>query len=125
MQPAGETGEITVRAQQSGAWAEVYRPMLGYLGNPEATAETVRDGVLYTGDIGYLDAHGRLFVRDRRNALILRGGANVYPAEIERVILEVRGVRGVAVVGVPDERLGSALRQLSRSRRDTRWASRP
>jgi long-chain acyl-CoA synthetase len=106
---AGETGEITVRARRDGAWANVYRPMLGYLGKPEATAETVREGVLYTGDIGYLDADGRLFVRDRRNALILRGGANVYPAEIERVILEVRGVRGVAVVGVPDKRLGQRV----------------
>jgi acyl-CoA synthetase (AMP-forming)/AMP-acid ligase II len=109
VQPSGEAGEITVRAQQSGVWAELYRPMLGYLGNPEATAETVRGGVLYTGDIGHLDARGRLFVQDRRNALILRGGANVYPAEIERVILEVQGVRGVAVVGVPDERLGQRV----------------
>jgi long-chain acyl-CoA synthetase len=109
VQPLGETGEITVRARQNGPWAQLYRPMTGYLGKPEATAETVRDGTLYTGDIGYLDHLGRLFVRDRRNALILRGGANVYPAEIERVILEVRGVRGAAVVGVPDERLGERV----------------
>ena len=109
VQPSGETGEITVRAQRDGTWAQLYRPMIGYLGNPEATAETIRDGVLYTGDIGYLDHLGRLFVRDRRNALILRGGANVYPAEIERVILELRGVRGAAVVGVPDERLGERV----------------
>jgi long-chain acyl-CoA synthetase len=109
VQPFGETGEITVRAQQNGAWAEMYRPMFGYLGKPEATAETIRDGVLFTGDIGYLDSHGRLFVRDRRNALILRGGANVYPAEVERVLLEAPGVRGAAVVGVPDERLGQRV----------------
>jgi len=108
-QPSGETGEITVRAQQNGPWAELYRPMLGYLGKPDAMAETVRDGVLYTGDIGYLDSHGRLFVRDRRNALILRGGANVYPAEVERVLLEAPGVRGAAVVGVRDERLGQRV----------------
>ena len=107
--PVGETGEITVRAQEDGPWAQLYRPMLAYLGHPESTAETVRDGVLYTGDIGYLDPLGRLFVRDRRNALILRGGANVYPAEIERVLLEVPGVRGAAVVGVPDERLGQRV----------------
>jgi long-chain acyl-CoA synthetase len=107
--PVGETGEITVRAQEDGPWAQVYRPMLGYLGQPESTAETVRDGVLYTGDVGYLDPMGRLFVRDRRNALILRGGANVYPAEIERVLLEAAGVRGAAVVGVPDERLGQRV----------------
>ena len=107
--PVGETGEITVRAQRDGPWAQLYRPMLGYLGHPESTAETVRQGVLYTGDMGYVDALGRLFVRDRRNALILRGGANVYPAEVERVLLEAPGVRGAAVVGVPDERLGQRV----------------
>jgi long-chain acyl-CoA synthetase len=107
--PVGETGEITVRAQEDGPLAQLYHPMLGYLGKPESTAERVRDGVLYTGDIGYLDSLGRLFVRDRRNALILRGGANVYPAEIERVLLEAPGVRGVAVVGVPDGRLGQRV----------------
>lgn len=109
VQPCGESGEITVRAQQTGEWADLYRPMLGYLGKPDATAETIRDGVLYTGDIGYLDSHGRLFVRDRRNALILRGGANVYPAEVERVLLNAPGVRGAAVIGVPDERLGQRV----------------
>jgi long-chain acyl-CoA synthetase len=107
--PEGQTGEITVRAQTDGPWAQLYRPMLGYLGHPESTAETIRDGVLYTGDIGYLDAGGRLFVRDRRNVLILRGGANVYPAEIERVLLEAPGVRGASVVGVPDVRLGQRV----------------
>jgi len=107
--PVGETGEITVRARQDGPWADSYQPMLDYLGHPEATAEAVRDGVLYTGDVGYLDAEGRLFVRDRRNALILRGGANVYPAEVERVLLQVPGVRGASVVGIPDERLGQRV----------------
>lgn len=107
--PVGETGEITVRAQDEGQWAQLYRPMLGYLGHPETTAQTVREGVLYTGDVGYVDHQRRLFVRDRRNGLILRGGANVYPAEIERVLLEVAGVRGASVVGVPDERLGQRV----------------
>jgi long-chain acyl-CoA synthetase len=107
--PPGEVGEITVRAQEDGPWAGLYQPMLGYLGHPESTALAVRDGVLYTGDVGYLDAAGRLFVRDRKNALLLRGGANVYPAEVERVLLEVPGVRGAAVIGVPDERLGERV----------------
>ncbi len=107
--PVGQTGEITVRAQADGPWAQRYRPMLGYLGHPESTAETIRDGTLYTGDVGYIDSGGRLFVRDRRNALILRGGANVYPAEIERVLLGVPGVCGASVVGVPDERLGQRV----------------
>lgn len=107
--PVGETGEITVRAKEDGPWAGQYRPMLGYLGQPDQTAEVVRDDVLYTGDVGYVDDEGRLFVRDRGNALILRGGANVYPAEVERVLLELQGVRGASVVGVPDERLGQRV----------------
>jgi acyl-CoA synthetase (AMP-forming)/AMP-acid ligase II len=105
----GETGEITVRAQPDGPWARVYRPMLEYLRRPEATAETVRDGMLFTGDLGELDEQGNLLVRDRRHALILRGGANIYPAEVERVLNELEGVTGVAVVGVPDDRLGQRV----------------
>lgn len=105
----GETGEITVRAKETGPYAGIYRPMLGYLGQSEASARSVRDGVLFTGDVGYLDWEGRLFVRDRGNALILRGGSNVYPAEIERVLLNAPGVRGASVVGVPDERLGQRV----------------
>ena len=104
--PPGRQGTITVRAADSGPWAGVYHPMLGYLGNEEATSHALRDGTLVTGDVGYLDDSGRLFVTDRGNALILRGGANVYPAEIERVLLLIPGVRGAAVVGVADERLG-------------------
>jgi long-chain acyl-CoA synthetase len=107
--PIGQTGEITIEAQVDGPWGGLYRPMLGYLDAPEATDETLRDGVLYTGDIGQLDEKGELFVLDRRGALILRGGANVYSAEVERVLLEVEGVVGAAVVGVPDDRLGQRV----------------
>ena len=104
--PADQVGTITVRAANSGPWAGLYRPMLGYLGNEEATSHALRDGTLVTGDVGFLDDSGRLFVTDRRSALILRGGANVYPAEVERVLLLVPGVKGAAVVGVPHDRLG-------------------
>jgi acyl-CoA synthetase (AMP-forming)/AMP-acid ligase II len=83
--------------------------MLGYHGNPSATQGAVRDGVLHTGDVGELDDDGNLFVRDRRSSLILRGGANVYPAEVERVLLQHPGVAGAAVVGVPDARLGQRV----------------
>jgi acyl-CoA synthetase (AMP-forming)/AMP-acid ligase II len=107
--PAGQTGEITVRGRSDGIWGGRYQPMLGYHRRPDATADTVRDAVLYTGDLGTIDEAGNLFVRDRRQALILRGGANVYPAEVERVVAEVPGVVGVAVVGVPDERLGQRV----------------
>jgi acyl-CoA synthetase (AMP-forming)/AMP-acid ligase II len=83
--------------------------MLGYHRQPDATAKTVRDDVLYTGDIGEIDARGNLHVHDRRNALILRGGANIYPAEVERVLLELPDVDGAAVVGVADDRLGQRV----------------
>jgi long-chain acyl-CoA synthetase len=106
---AGMTGEITVKASNSGGWAGLYRPMIGYLHQPDATVQAVKDGTLYTGDLGMLDDVGRLFVHERRNALILRGGANVYPAEVERVILEFEGVIGASVVGYPDERLGQRV----------------
>jgi acyl-CoA synthetase (AMP-forming)/AMP-acid ligase II len=107
--PVGELGEITIRAQEDGPWAGLYQPMLGYLGQAAATSSTLRGGILHTGDIGQLDDEGHLFVRDRRNALILRGGANVYPAEVERVLLQHEGVRGASVVGVPDDRLGQRV----------------
>ena len=106
---ARETGEITVRAATDGRWADLYRPMLGYRNRPEAINVTVCDGTLYTGDIGWFDEAGDLHVTDRRNALILRGGANIYPAEVERIILQVDGVSGASVVGVPDERLGQRV----------------
>jgi len=107
--PVGHTGEITVRAQREGPWAGLYRPMLGYHGHADATMQTVREAVLYTGDVGEVDEAGHLFVHGRRRALILRGGANIYPAEVERVVAEVPGVLGVAVVGVADNRLGQRV----------------
>jgi acyl-CoA synthetase (AMP-forming)/AMP-acid ligase II len=107
--PPGRPGEITVRPCDEGQWRGSYTPMLGYHGNPPATQAAVRDGVLHTGDVGELDDDGNLFVRDRRSSLILRGGANVYPAEVERVLLQHPGVAGVAVVGYPDARLGQRV----------------
>ena len=107
--PPGQAGEVAVRGRLDGDWGGLYTPMLGYHRQPEATADTVRDGVLYTGDIGELDTHGNLIIRDRRHALILRGGANVYPAEVERVLSDIAGIVGVAVIGLPDERLGQRV----------------
>ncbi len=83
--------------------------MLGYWGRPEASAEALRDGVYHTGDLGFLDEEGVLFIRGRRNELILRGGANVYPAEVERAFQEHPGVAACAVLGLPDERLGQRV----------------
>ena len=104
--PTGEVGEICVGAASKGRWAGIYTPMLGYWNKPEETAKALRGGWLHTGDLGYLDLEGNLFIRGRRNELILRGGANVYPAEVERVLQEDERVAAAAVVGVPDERLG-------------------
>ncbi len=103
-QPAGETGEVCV-----GPADERYRPMLGYWDRPDATAAALLGGELHTGDVGFLDEEGYLHLRDRKSLVIIRGGANVYPAEVERVLLEAPGVRACAVVGVPDERLGERI----------------
>ena len=107
--PPGVLGEICVAAATEGDWSGQYRPMLGYRGQPEATAEAVQDGELHTGDLGFLDAEGYLHVRDRRSQVIIRGGANVYPAEVERVLQDAPGVAACAVVGIPDERLGERV----------------
>ena len=82
--PAGAEGEICVGATDSGPFSGCYTTMLGYWNRPEATQESLRDGVLHTGDVGMIDGDGNLWVRDRRSDLIIRGGANVYPAEVER-----------------------------------------
>jgi long-chain acyl-CoA synthetase len=107
--PAGSEGEICVGPARGGAWAGVYTPMLGYWNRPDATAEALAGGVYHSGDIGVLEPDGTLFIRGRRNELILRGGANVYPAEVERVLLEHPAVAEAAVLGVPDRRLGERV----------------
>jgi acyl-CoA synthetase (AMP-forming)/AMP-acid ligase II len=99
-------GEVRVGAA---AGDDRYRTMLGYWQRAEATAEALAGGELHTGDLGELGDDGYLFIRDRKSLLIVRGGANVYPAEVERVLLEAPGVTACAVVGVPDERLGERV----------------
>ncbi|GAM60644.1 long-chain-fatty-acid-CoA ligase [Vibrio ishigakensis] len=83
--------------------------MKGYYGRPEATAESIRDGWFLTGDIGRLDKHGNLFIVDRVKDMIIRGGYNVYPREIEEVLMCHPDVEMVAVVGEHDERLGEEI----------------
>jgi long-chain acyl-CoA synthetase len=107
--PAGEIGEICVAPVASGPWQDVYTLMLGYWMRPELSAEVLRGQALHTGDIGYLDEQGRLFIVDRKSALIIRGGANVYPAEVERVLAAHPAVADCAVLGVPDEQLGERV----------------
>jgi HIP---CoA ligase len=95
--PAGTRGEIVVRG---------FNVMAGYLDDPAATDEAIRGGWLHTGDIGSVSDDGCLSIVDRLKDMIIVGGFNAYPAEIEHALLEHRDVDQVAVVGIPDERLG-------------------
>jgi acyl-CoA synthetase (AMP-forming)/AMP-acid ligase II len=98
---AGEKGEIVVRSN-------LVSP--GYLNKPEATALVQRGGWLHTGDIGYRDDRGFVYIVDRKKDMIVTGGFNVYSAEIEAVIMRHPSVRECAVIGVPDERWGEAVK---------------
>ncbi|MEU4227829.1 AMP-binding protein [Nonomuraea sp. NPDC026600] len=98
--PAGEPGEILARAPQA---------MAGYWRRPEATAAALRDGWLRTGDVGYLDEDGYLFLVDRKKDMIVTGGSNVYAREVEEVLLALPGVREAAVVGLPHRIWGEAV----------------
>ncbi|WP_181782368.1 long-chain-fatty-acid--CoA ligase [Pseudonocardia pini] len=100
--PTGEPGEI---------WVFTDQLMAGYWQQPEATAAAVTpDGWLRSGDGGHLDADGYVYVTDRIKDMIVSGGENVYPAEVERVLAEFPGIADVAVIGVPDERWGEVPR---------------
>jgi acyl-CoA synthetase (AMP-forming)/AMP-acid ligase II len=96
----GERGEIVVRS------AVVMR---GYYRNPEATAEVSRFGWHHTGDIGYLDEDGYLFIVDRAKDMIITGGFNVYSAEVEQALMAHPAVRDCAVVGLPDDKWGERV----------------
>lgn len=97
---AGTSGEILVRGPSV---------MAGYWGDPEATAAALRDGWFHTGDVGHFDEEGWLYVDGRIKDMIISGGENVYPAEIENVLAECDGIAEVAVVGRPDQRWGEAV----------------
>jgi acyl-CoA synthetase (AMP-forming)/AMP-acid ligase II len=99
--PAGEIGEIVTRSDLV---------MKGYWRDPEATAKAIRDGWLFTGDIGYMDEAGYVFIMDRSKDMIISGGENIYPREIEEVIIKHPSVREVAVIGVPDPAWGEAVK---------------
>jgi long-chain acyl-CoA synthetase len=96
----GEVGELIVKG--SGI-------MKCYYKNPETTAQTVKNGWLYTGDLGKIDEDGFIYIVDRKKDLIICGGENIYPVEIEAVFLRHPKVHDVAVIGIPDERLGEAI----------------
>lgn len=95
--PIGEVGEIVVKGPQV---------MKGYLKNAEATFQTVKNGWLYSGDLGRFDEEGFLYIVDRKKDMIIRGGENVYPVEVEEVLYELDEILEAAVVGVPHEVYG-------------------
>jgi long-chain acyl-CoA synthetase len=99
--PTGQHGEVVMRG---------HNIMKGYYKRPEATAEAMRNGWFHTGDIGVIDADGYVAIVDRKKDMILRGGMNVYPRELEEVLMMHPAVSLVAVIGVPDERLGEEVK---------------
>jgi acyl-CoA synthetase (AMP-forming)/AMP-acid ligase II len=98
--PLGERGEVCVKGSQV---------IKGYLNRPEATAETIVDGWLHTGDIGYLDEHNFIYLVDRAKDMVLRGGENVYCSEVEAAVFKHEAVAECAVFSVPDDRLGEEV----------------
>ncbi|MCY1408786.1 Long-chain-fatty-acid--CoA ligase [compost metagenome] len=98
--PHGQAGEIVVRGPTV---------MLGYWNKPEETAKALRDGWMHTGDGGYLDDDGFLYIADRIKDMIVSGGENVYSSEVENALLSHPGVQMCAVIGIPDEQWGEAV----------------
>jgi len=98
--PAGEQGEIVLRGPNV---------MVGYYKNTEATAEALRGGWLHTGDVGYLDEDGYLFITDRMKDMIIKGGYNLYPSEIEGYLEAHPAIAEVSVIGIPDSKYGEEV----------------
>ena len=98
--PNGSNGEIVVRGDPV---------MLGYWNNPEATRETLRNGWLHTGDIGHMDEDGYLYITDRVKDMIIKGGTNIYPREIEEVLYRHPAIREATVFGIPDDQWGEQV----------------
>jgi 2-furoate---CoA ligase len=100
--PPGEKGEIIARLDSEEAFA-------GYWNRPDADARALREGWYFTGDMGYVDAHGELFVAGRVDDMIISGGENIHPVEVEEILARHPLVRDVAVVGEPDARWGERV----------------
>ncbi|MGO4331109.1 MULTISPECIES: class I adenylate-forming enzyme family protein [unclassified Cupriavidus] len=100
-----DVGEILVRSGEAGR----FTTMKGYFGRPEATAATIVDGWVHTGDMGRFDADGYLYIVDRKKDMVLSGGFNIYTKEVEQVLAEHPDVADAAVVGVPDDIFGEAV----------------
>ncbi len=98
-----DVGEVLIRTTH---------PMKGYYNNPEATADTIRDGWLYSGDIAKVDEDGFLYILDRKKDMIISGGENIYPAEVEDCLLGHPAIADVGVIGSPDEKWGEAVKAI-------------
>jgi long-chain acyl-CoA synthetase len=109
--PTGEVGEIVTRSPQN---------MLGYWNQPEATRRAIRGDWFYTGDAGYLDKDGYIYIYDRVKDMIISGGENIYPAEVESALFGHPAITDVAVIGVPDEKWGEAVKAIVVKRPDAR-----
>lgn len=116
--PAGEIGEVCSRAQETGPYAGMYRPLSSYWGMPDETAAALAHGRLHTGDVGYLDEDGFLYLVDRKKDVIIRGGMNVYPKEIELLLAERSEIAEAAVIGKPHPRYGEVPVAFVRLERD-------
>jgi fatty-acyl-CoA synthase len=101
--PVGDVGEIAIRGGVV---------MKGYWNKPEATASSIRSGWFYTGDAGYFDGEGFLFIHDRVKDMIVSGGENIYPAEVENAVFGHPAIADVAVIGVPDAKWGEAVKAI-------------
>jgi long-chain acyl-CoA synthetase len=99
--PPGQTGEIVIKGPCV---------MKGYWNKPVETAEVLRNGWLHTGDIGYADEDGYLYITDRKKDLIIRGGENIYPKEIENILHEHPQVMEAGVIGIPDPVYGESIK---------------
>lgn len=110
----GETGELLIRSSTA---------MMGYWNQPDKTAETLVNGWLYTGDAGYVDAEGFFYIRDRVKDMIVSGGENIYPAEIENVLFSHPSIQDVAVIAVPDDKFGEAALAVCVLKPDTQVSS--
>jgi long-chain acyl-CoA synthetase len=99
--PTGQVGEIAVKGPQV---------MKGYLKNEEETARTIKKGWMYSGDLGRFDEDGLLYIVDRKKDMIIRGGENIYPLEVEEVLYAIPQVLEAAVVGIPHQIYGEAVK---------------
>ncbi|MEM7020302.1 MAG: AMP-binding protein, partial [Pseudomonadota bacterium] len=112
--PINEVGQICIKSAGN---------MKGYWQRPEATAETLIDGYILTGDAGYLDEDGYVYVHDRVKEMIVSGAENIYPAEVENAIFDLEGVADVAVIGVPDEKWGEAVKAMVQLKPDAKLSA--